>query len=318
MAAISVDGLRRVFTVRETWRSKSPPRVALDGISLDLDEGEVHGLLGPNGAGKTTLVKILATILLPTAGRAEVLGHDVRRDPVAVRRQVGLVLGGERGLYLRLTARQNLEFWAALYGLDRRRARSRVGELLDRFGLADRADGAVETYSRGMKQRLHLARGLIGDPRVLVLDEPTIGMDPVAARDFREQLRGLHAEGRTILLTTHDMVEAETLCDRVSLIDRGKLLATGSPRELTGVLHGYEQIDAEGVPARLLDDIALVDGVREVSRSPVGARIKTSSAEVTGAVLRLLVDGGVTAVRTGRPSLEEVYMDVYGDRGVLV
>ncbi|MEU5783353.1 ABC transporter ATP-binding protein [Micromonospora lupini] len=310
--------MKRVFTLGETWRAKSRPRVALDGVNLRLAEGEAHGLLGPNGAGKTTLVKILATILLPTAGSVKVLGHDVRQDPVAVRRQIGLVLGGERGLYFRLTARENLGFWAALHGMTGRAARKRCDELLDRFGLLDRADAAVETYSRGMKQRLHLARGLLGNPQVLILDEPTIGMDPVATRDFREQLRGLHAEGRTILLTTHDMVEAETLCDRVSLIDRGRILATEPPRALGGILHALEYVDVEGAPQWLLDDIALISGVREVSALPVGVRIKTSSAETTGVVLRSLVDAGVTAVRTGRPTLEEVYMNVFGARGVTV
>lgn len=205
--------------------------VALDGLDLSVAQGSVHGLLGPNGAGKTTLCKILSTTLLPTAGRASILGHDVAADTQAVRRSIGIVLGGDRGLYGRLTARQNLELWGALYGLYGRNLRTRVAELLEEVGLTDRADDKVNGFSRGMKQRLHLARGLVGDPRVLLLDEPTTGMDPVAANSFRDFVARLKAEGRTVLLTTHDMAQAEAICDEVTLIDRGRVLTSGDPAD---------------------------------------------------------------------------------------
>src|SRR2546421_4874670 len=218
--AVEVQEIRRFFPPR-----KREPVTALDRVSLAIPVGEVHGLLGPNGAGKTTLVKILSTVLLPTSGRATVLGHDVVADARAVRPQIGIVFGGERGLYWRLTGRQNLEYWGALYKLSSRLTRERAQKLLERVGLTDKADQRVEEYSRGMKQRLHLARGLMGDARVLFLDEPTTGMDPLAAREFRTLIGELRGEGRTILLATHDMVEAEIVCDRVTLIDRGKIIA---------------------------------------------------------------------------------------------
>jgi ABC-2 type transport system ATP-binding protein len=157
--AVEVEQVTRVFEPR---RKRDARVVALDGVSLEIPPGEIHGLLGPNGAGKTTLVKILATVLVPTSGRARVLGHDVVEEARSVRPLIGIVFGGERGLYWRLTGRQNLEYWGALYKLSTSRARSRAQELLERVGLADKADERVEQYSRGMKQRLHLARGLVG------------------------------------------------------------------------------------------------------------------------------------------------------------
>jgi ABC-2 type transport system ATP-binding protein len=311
--AVVVEEIRRVFTPR-----KRDPVTALDGVSLAIPAREVHGLLGPNGAGKTTLVKILSTVLLPTGGRASVLGHDVVGDARAVRPQIGIVFGGERGLYWRLSGRQNLEYWGALYKLSRAEIRERTEQLLERVGISERADERVETYSRGMKQRLHLARGLIGDARVLFLDEPTTGMDPLAAREFRALIGELRGEGRTILLATHDMAEAETLCDRVTLIDRGAILATESPRTLGRVISRFQRIDVEGAPVALVALVAALAGVASVVPGDVGVRIEVAEEGVTADVLKLLVDGGVTSVRTSMPSLEEVYVHLIGDRGLRV
>jgi ABC-2 type transport system ATP-binding protein len=311
--AVVVEEVRRVFTPR-----KRDPVTALDGVSLAIPAGEVHGLLGPNGAGKTTLVKILSTVLLPTGGRASVLGHDVVADARSVRPRIGIVFGGERGLYWRLSGRQNLEYWGALYKLSRAEIRERTEQLLDRVGISERADERVETYSRGMKQRLHLARGLIGDARVLFLDEPTTGMDPLAAREFRALIGELRGEGRTILLATHDMAEAETLCDRVTLIDRGAILATESPRTLGRVISRFQRIDVEGASDALVAQVAALAGVASVVPGDVGVRIEVAEEGVTADVLKLLVGGGVTSVRTSMPSLEEVYVHLIGDRGLRV
>ena len=308
-----MNEIQRVFTPR-----KREPVNALDGVSLTIPAGEVHGLLGPNGAGKTTLVKILSTVLLPTSGSASVLGHDVVAEARAVRPQIGIVFGGERGLYWRLTGRQNLEYWGALYKLSRSEIRERTGLLLERVGITDRADERVETYSRGMKQRLHLARGLIGDAKVLFLDEPTTGMDPLAAREFRALIGELRGEGRTILLATHDMAEAEALCDRVTLIDRGAILATESPRTLGRVISRFQRIDVEGAGDDVVAQIAALAGVASVAPADIGIRIEVAEEGVTADVLRLLVDSGVTSVRTSMPSLEEVYVQLIGDRGLQV
>ena len=309
--AVTTTDLRRVYKSRDS----NPDVVALDAVSMQIEEGEVHGLLGPNGAGKTTLVKVLSTVLLPTSGSASILGHDVVRETSAVRPLIGIVLGGDRGLYWRLTGRENLEYWAALYNVPASTAKRRVSDLLDMVGLSDRADYLVEGYSRGMKQRLHLARGLVASPRVLFLDEPTAGMDPVASREFRRLVESLRSEGRTVLLTTHDMAEAEAVCDRVTLIDRGKVLAVETPRSLSRLVARNERIDFDGGAEGLLDTLRVIPGVASVS--PVaegGHRVELNNDSATRHVLQTLVDAGVTSISTSRPSLEEFYIRVMGDR----
>jgi len=314
MEGVEVDDITRVFEPR---RRESSRVVALDEVSLVVPEREIHGLLGPNGAGKTTLVKILSTVLLPTSGHARVLGHDVVEETSAVRPLIGIVFGGERGLYWRLTGRQNLEYWGALYKLSGRATKARAQQLIERVGLAEKADERVEEYSRGMKQRLHLARGLMGDGKVLFLDEPTTGMDPLAAREFRTLISDLREEGRTVLLATHDMAEAETVCDRVTLIDRGKIIATESPRTLGHLLSRFQRIDVDGAPEAVLVEIRALAGVTSVTAvDGGGTRIEVDEEGVTQLVLERLVAGGVTSMRTSLPNLEEVYMQLIGERGM--
>ncbi len=315
MVAVQTENLRRVYK----GQNKRPSVTALDDVNLSIDEGEVQGLLGPNGAGKTTLVKVLSTVLLPTAGSATIQGHDVVRETKTVRQLIGIVFGGDRGLYARLTGRQNLEYWAALYRVPTSTGKRRVSELLDRVGMADRADDLVETYSRGMKQRLHLARGLVADAKVLFLDEPTTGLDPVAAREFRQLILELRAEGRTILITTHDMAEAEEVCDRVSLIDHGRILAMETPRTLGSLIASHERIDFVGGPAELAADLLELAGVESVTpQSGEGFRIEVSNDLGTRGALAALVEAGVMTISTSRPSLEEVYVHIIGDRGLEV
>jgi ABC-2 type transport system ATP-binding protein len=314
--AVEVDEITRIFEPR---RRRGKRVVALDQVALSIPEGEVHGLLGPNGAGKTTLVKILSTVLLPTSGRARVLGHDVVTETKAVRPLIGIVFGGERGLYTRLTGRQNLEYWGALYKLSGAETKRRAGEVAQRVGLEDRADQRAEEYSHGMKQRLNLARGLMGDAKVLFLDEPTTGLDPLASRDFRVLIGELRDEGRTILLTTHDMVEAETVCDRVTLIDRGHVIATETPRSLGTLISRFQRIDVEGAQDGVLESIERLRGVNSVSRREDGAaRIEVQEEGATAEVLRILVDAGLSSVQTSLPSLEEVYVHLIGERGLEV
>ncbi len=309
MLAVQTSDLGRVYKSRDN----NPDVVALDRVSVEIDEGEIHGLLGPNGAGKTTLVKVLSTVLLPTSGSASVLGRDVVRETSAVRPLIGIVLGGDRGFYWRLTGRQNLEYWAALYKVPGAIAKRRVSELLEQVGLTDRADYLVETYSRGMKQRLHLARGLVADARILFLDEPSTGMDPIASREFQQLVKSLRSDGRTIFLTTHDMAEAEAVCDRVTLIDRGRVLAVETPRSLGTLVAKYERIDFEGGPDRLPDTLRNLTGVASVDRMADGGfRVELDDESVTNQVLEVIVGMGVTSLRTSRPSLEEVYFRVVG------
>ena len=311
---VEVERVVREFTPRHGTSIR-----ALAGVDLAVAEGEIHGLLGPNGAGKTTLVKILTTILIPTSGRARVLGHDVVEEAGAVRRLIGLVFGGDRGLYTRLTARQNLDYWAALYDVAAHEASDRVEELLGTVGLSERADDRVEGFSRGMKQRLHLARGLIGRPRVLFLDEPTVGLDPMAALDFRSLVARLRADGTTIFLTTHDLAEAEAVCDRVSLIDRGEILATESPATLGRIISEHEWIEARTDVTAVIDAVTRIVGAEAVEVVGGGVvRFRPGSSDLVRQALESLIAHGVTGIRTGHPSLQDVYLHLMGDRGMQV
>jgi ABC-2 type transport system ATP-binding protein len=231
--AIEATGLRREFHSRTGWlRPQRASFTAVHGLDLSIPQGQLFGLLGPNGAGKTTTIKMLTTLLLPSSGSARVLGRDVVSDTTAVRARIGVVFGGDRGLYDRLSARDNLRYFAELYGVPPAAQPRRILELLEQVGLADRQKDRVEGFSRGMKQRLHIARGLLHDPPVVFLDEPTIGLDPVAARELRQTVAGLKEAGRTVLLTTHYMFEADELCDQIGIIDKGRLIALDTPAAL--------------------------------------------------------------------------------------
>ncbi|WP_327350794.1 ABC transporter ATP-binding protein [Streptomyces sp. NBC_01304] len=301
--AIATSRLRREYRAR-----RGAPIVALDDVTMEVEQGEVHGLLGPNGAGKSTLMKILSTVLLPTSGTGRVLGHDLAVDHRRIRPLLGIVFGGERGLYPRLTARQNLGYWAALYGMSAKAGRARSAALLDELGLAERADDRVETYSVGMRQRLHLARGIIGDPRILLLDEPTNGLDPLAARQLRELITRLASEGRTILLATHDLAEAELLCDRVTMINHGRVVAAEAPKTLARLVSQQERIRVRAEP-ELTDRVGQLPGVLGVEQADDGAAIvSVEDKEAVGRVLAFVVEAGVTEVRTELPGLEEVYL----------
>lgn len=293
--------------------------VALDSVSLTVEQGEIVGLLGPNGAGKTTLLKILCTVLLPSSGNAQVLGLNVVSQAQRVREHLGIVFGGERGLYGRLTVRDNLDYWSAMYRVPRRRRSTRVPELIEMVGLTEQTNTPVDRLSRGMKQRLHLARGLVNDPDLVILDEPTSGLDPVGARQFRVLLDGLRQAGRTILIATHDMAEAEELCDRIVLIDHGRILGIEDPKTIGRLLAPHERVEAQGVSENVLAQIATLSGAGEPEDIGEGwLRIQTDRDETTASVLKLLVDSGHTSLRTTLPSLEEVYMHLIGDRGLTV
>lgn len=233
MNAIEAKTLKKVFVTRRGfWRQKRKTTLAVEDVTFQVEEGELFGVLGPNGAGKTTTVKMLTTILLPTSGSGSVLGFDLSKQTVEIRKRIGFTFGGSRGLYSRLTAKENLAYFAELYGLKPEFSRKRIVEMLEMVGLLSRADDRVETFSSGMQQRLHLARALLHDPEVLFLDEPTVGIDPVGARELRQTIRLLKQSGKTILLTTHYMAEAEELCDRIAIVNHGKVIALDTPTAL--------------------------------------------------------------------------------------
>jgi ABC-2 type transport system ATP-binding protein len=245
---------------RETFR-------AVDGVDLRVETGEVFGILGPNGAGKTTTMRMLATLLEPTSGSARVLGHDLVTEARDIRRRLGAVLSGERSVYWKLTARENLEYFAALYHVPPAQTAERIASILEIVKLTDRADDYVEKFSTGMRQRLVLARALLPAPALLLLDEPTVGLDPQAARDLRERVLQLRDEGRTVLLTTHYMEEADQLCDRIAIVDHGRIVALDTPEGLKRGLKATEVVRLE-IGAPEAHDESLVGRLAAGARSP--------------------------------------------------
>ncbi len=237
---------------------------AVDGISLAVEEGEIFGLLGPNGAGKTTTIRMLATMTLPTAGRALVCGTDVTEDPDKVRRHIGIVFQ-DPALDDQLTGRENLDFHARMYGMPRKEREDRIKEVLELVELSDRKDDLVEKYSGGMKRRLEIARGMMHRPKVLFLDEPTLGLDAQTRRVIWEHIRKLNREYKiTIILTTHYMEEADSLCNRVAIVDHGRILASGTTDKLKESLGGDVITLRVDNSAKMASLARKVKGVRKV------------------------------------------------------
>jgi ABC-2 type transport system ATP-binding protein len=320
LPAIFTEGLTRIFaTTTGVVRRKRKDITALDGVTLSIEAGELFGLLGPNGAGKTTLTKILATILLPTAGRAEVLGYDVVRSYAQVRPRIGIVFGGERGLYWRLSGRYNIQYFADLYRVPPHLSRKKIPELLELVGLNERADERVEGYSRGMKQRLHIARGLVNDPEVVFLDEPTIGLDPVAARELRQVIKGLKQAGKTVFLTSHYMYEIDALCDRVAVLHKGKIIKQDSPSALKQLVADLEVVEIEcmGIAEEYIEKLRLhprVDSVNIETRDHIQIlQIQApAGSELIQEFMHILEGARIQKVITRQPTLEDAYIKLVG------
>src|SRR5829696_8120352 len=313
MPVVEAQDLHRTYrTSTGTLRRKWMDVEAVRGVTFGIERGELFGLLGPNGAGKTTTIKMLITLLLPTSGTARVLGYDVVKDPREVRKRIGYVFGGERGVYERLSGYDNLRYFAELYGVPPKTQKPRIEELLELVGLKGREHERTEGYSRGMKQRLHVARGLLHDPEVVFLDEPTIGLDPVGARELRATIATLTQAGKTILLTTHYMFEADALCDRIAVIAKGEIVAHGTPADLkAGVEEGaVVEIEIFGIPDGTVERVRELEGVRAVSveeREQAQVLIVQTPADVelTHAILGRLDGANVGRVSRREPTLED-------------
>jgi len=320
MNAIEVKNLQRVYRARIGVIRRSIKEVkAVEDISFDIKSGELFGLLGPNGAGKTTTVKMLTTLLIPTQGKASILGYDVVKDAQEVRKHIGFIFGGERGLYWRLSGIDNLRYFASLYGVEPDVSKKRIPFLLEMVGLKDRGNERVEGYSRGMKQRLHVARTLLHDPEILFLDEPTIGLDPVGARDFRLVIRNLQSENKTILLTTHYMFEADSLCQRVAVIDKGVIVALDSPSELKKHVADLSVIEIEtfGTSKEVVERVralTFVDAlhVQEQEQRQILLVQTARGAEAVPDVIESLNGTRVGRVIVREPTLEDAYVRLVG------
>jgi ABC-2 type transport system ATP-binding protein len=315
VAVIEAHDLRRTYkTSTGTFRRRSLQVEAVRGVTFGVEQGELFGLLGPNGAGKTTTIKMLITLLIPTAGTASVLGFDVVKDAREVRKRIGYVFGGDRGLYDRLSGQDNLRYFAELYAVPPREQRARIGELLELVGLAGREKERVEGYSRGMRQRLHIARGLLHDPPVVFLDEPTLGVDPVGARELRTMIAQLVEAGKTVLLTTHYMFEADQLCGRIAVISQGTIVAEGTPAELkANVSEGrVVEIEVFGVEEPTVERLRGIEGVRSVGveqREQAQLLVaQTDGRELTHALLAQLDSAQVGRVSAREPTLEDAYV----------
>jgi ABC-2 type transport system ATP-binding protein len=323
MSVVEAIDLHRTYrtstgTIRRKWMDVE----AVRGVSFAIEKGELFGLLGPNGAGKTTTIKMLITLLIPTSGTAKVLGHDVVKDAREVRKRIGYVFGGERGVYERLSGYDNLRYFAELYGVPPGEQKQRIASLLELVGLTGREQERAEGYSRGMKQRLHVARGLLHDPPVVFLDEPTIGLDPVGARELRATIASLVDGGKTVLLTTHYMFEADALCDRIAVINGGKIVATGSGSDLKAVIANRTIVEIEtyGVTSEAVDrlradpDVIAVN-TEDQDQSQILLVQSERGTEITQRLIQQLGDTRIGKISAREPTLEDAYVHLIASTG---
>ena len=320
MDVVKAENLTRIYESSRGFLKKTRKKIlAVDNLSFTVKKGEIFGLLGPNGAGKTTTIKMLSTLHIPTSGRASVLGYDVVEEAKNLYDKINIIFGGERGFYWRLSGRENLKYFADLYNMDRTIAQQRIEDLLEFVGLADRADEKVETYSSGMKQKLHIARGLINDPEVLFLDEPTIGLDPSAARTMRHFVKELSDMGKTVFLTTHYMFEADELCNRIAIINKGNLMTIKPPSELKALVTELSVVEV------LLTKVVVEEletfkktfsgSILSLQEKDGGCYIQLNAqlnSSVLAEITSIFQKSQVNQVKVKEPTLEDAYLKMVG------
>ena len=326
--AIVIRNISKKFPKTSGYRDLLPFRnrewtEAVNDVSLDIKEGEFFGMLGPNGAGKTTLIKMLCCLVLPNSGTASVFGHDIIKNEQNVKETVGLVSAEERSFYWRITGRENLEFYASLYHIPKNTVRKRIDELLELVGLSEDGDKRFQSYSTGMRQKLAIARGLLSEPRLLFVDEPTRSLDPVSAQTVRRFLKEkIAAEGKTIILATHNLNEAEQLCDRLAIMDRGHLKALGSVTDLRAIFQTQEKcrLQISHYSETILSQVQSLKGVigcntLDSNDGFINLEIMiTNRSRVLPQILQALVGGGaeIHDCQVDALPLEEIFVHALG------
>ena len=321
--AIVAEGLVKVFRKKGRRKYVIGPKIepdeliyAVNGVDLAVKKGEFFGLLGPNGAGKTTLVKCLSTLLLPNKGTAVINGHEIIEDPIAAREAIGITTGGERTLYWKLSGRDNLRYFAALYGLPSKEAEKRIDYLLEIMGLTDKQYERIEKYSTGMRQKISICRALIHNPPVLLLDEPTLGLDPSFSRFIRSFIKKdlNEKQGKTILLTTHYMDEADQLCDRIAIMNDGKIVAVDTPENLKKSIPHDEVLEVKCLGSADFEGI----GQRVYSQSEDGTQVYRIHAEnveeIMSEVIKAADSTKILSMNVTKPTLEDVFIHLTGTR----
>ncbi|MEB3859882.1 MAG: ABC transporter ATP-binding protein [Desulfurococcales archaeon] len=326
--AIDARNLHKSYTYREggLLRGRKVRVRALRGVSFSVEWGSIYGLLGPNGAGKTTAIKIIATLLIPDEGEALVSGYSSISEPVEVRKLIGVMLSVERGFFWKLTGRENLKYFGLLYGLAGRELEERIDWALSLVGLDSLGGGSrrFEEMSLGMRARLGLARALLKDPPVLILDEPTLGLDPPSARVIRRLLKDMASRGKSVLVTTHNMAEAEYLCDRIGIIDNGRIVAEGTPEELKRSVAKYSSIyvtlsgnreQASVILEKLRERLGIVAGVVGEDNGLQKIRILAEPGTEPRVLTALLSQASLLGVkalehRIEAPTLEDVFIKI--------
>jgi ABC-2 type transport system ATP-binding protein len=313
---IECKNVRRVFNPK-VKKGESREVVAVKDLNFSVPRGIVFGLLGPNGSGKTTTIRMLSTLLIPTSGEAKVFGFDVVKEAGNVREHIGLILGGDKGFYGRLTGIENLRYFAAINNINGDAAKKRIQEVLETVNLTSSADRLVEQYSRGMRQRLHIARGILTNPDVLFMDEPTVGIDPQGAQELRQLIPLLVGQGKTILLTTHYMYEADEVSNQIAIINKGEMVASGTPSQIKrqfSKIEIYEVILRKMNPS-IVKDLCSVKGIERVvpvSDGPV-QKLTIQAApndENENIIKGVVVAENIESITKRDPTLEEAYLSI--------